>query len=45
MLNGVRHVLCIHGEEAKTIALAESIKKLKKVDAYAPRVGEIVSLE
>jgi len=44
MLNGVRHVLCIHGEEAKTIALAKSIKKLKKVDAYAPRIGETINL-
>lgn len=44
MLNGVRHILCIHGEETKTIALAKSIKKLKKVDAYAPRNGETIDL-
>lgn len=44
MLNGVRHVLCVHGEEAKTIALANSIKKLKKVDAYAPKIGETIDL-
>ncbi|MFX1362409.1 MAG: MBL fold metallo-hydrolase [Promethearchaeota archaeon] len=44
MLNGVKQVLCIHGEEAKTIALAKSVKKLKKVDAYAPKIGETVNL-
>ncbi len=35
-------ILCVHGEEAKTIKLAERLSQIKGVSAYSPSVGETI---
>jgi len=43
-LKGVQKVFCIHGEENKVLDFSKRIKKNKKIEAYAPRVGEEMTL-
>lgn len=35
-------ILCVHGEEAKTIKLSEKLSQIKGVSAYSPSVGETI---
>lgn len=43
-LRGLKKVFCVHGEEVKVLDFSERIKKNKKIEAHAPKVGEEVLL-
>ena len=44
-LRGLKKVFCIHGEEIKVLDFSERIKKNKKIEAYAPKVGERIPIQ
>ncbi|MHA1608233.1 MAG: MBL fold metallo-hydrolase RNA specificity domain-containing protein [Candidatus Freyarchaeota archaeon] len=40
----LERVFCVHGEEKKVLNFCERIESLRKVEAYAPRNGETITL-
>lgn len=43
-LKNKRNILCVHGEEDKTIKLSEKLSQIEGVDSYSPSVGETVKI-
>ncbi|MHA1835356.1 MAG: MBL fold metallo-hydrolase RNA specificity domain-containing protein, partial [Candidatus Odinarchaeia archaeon] len=37
-------IFCVHGEENKTIQLAERLSKIEGIEAYSPTVGETIKV-